>query len=147
MRYFTVLFAMLTFLWWVLLLVSIFVSPPGMHSRGSGFFDFSYTTLTMGLLLIVLLFFSTPSKAEQVACLVIAVVLIFDMIMILAVPKIRMEEGWVGIVSVIWALVVAIWTGTSPTSSWYTSYIQRLTLQQSSLTESLHGASERRRND
>lgn len=110
MRYFTVLFAAITFLWWVLLLVSIFVSPPGMHSRGSGFFDFSYTTLTMGLLLVLLLFFSTPSKAEQVACLVIAVVLVFDVIMILAVPKIRMEEGWVGIASVVWALIIAIWT-------------------------------------
>lgn len=91
MRYFTVLFAIITFLWWVLLLVSIFVSPPGMHSRGSGFFDFSYTTLAMGLLLIVLLFFSTPSKAEQVTCLVISVVLIFDVIMILAVPKVNLH--------------------------------------------------------
>ena len=43
LRYFSVLFAIVTFLWWVLLLVSIFVSPPMMHSRGSGFFDFSYT--------------------------------------------------------------------------------------------------------
>jgi len=114
MRYFTVFFAIITFLWWVLLLVSIFVSPPGMHSRGSGFFDFSYTTLSLGLLLIVLMFFSTPSKAEQLACLIISVVLIFDMIMILAVPKIRMEEGWVGIASVIWALLISVWTGMFP---------------------------------
>jgi hypothetical protein len=41
LRYFTVLFAIVTFLWWVLLLVSIFVSPPGMHSRGSGLHDFN----------------------------------------------------------------------------------------------------------
>ncbi|EMR86060.1 putative mitochondrial integral membrane protein [Botrytis cinerea BcDW1] len=110
LRYFTVLFAIITFLWWVLLLVSIFVSPPGMHSRGSGFFDFSYTTLTLGLLLIVLLFFSTPSKAAQVTCLVIAVILLVDMIMIVAVPRLRVEEGWVGIASVVWALLIAIWT-------------------------------------
>jgi len=73
-----------------------------MHSRGSGFFDFSYTTLTLGLLLVVLLFFSTPSKAAQVTCLVISVVLLFDMILIVAVPKLRVEEGWVGIASVVW---------------------------------------------
>lgn len=111
MRYFTVLFAIISFLWWTLLLVSIFVSPPGMHSRGSGFFDFSYTTLTLGLLVVVLLFFATPSKAEQVACLVISVFLLFDMIIILAVPQLRLEEGWVGIASCVWALVISIWTG------------------------------------
>lgn len=101
---------MITFLWWVLLLVSIFVSPPGMHARGSGFFDFSYTTLTEGLLLIVLLFFSTPSKAAQVICLVIAVILLIDMILILAVPSLRVEEGWVGIASIVWAVLISIWT-------------------------------------
>jgi hypothetical protein len=81
-----------------------------MHSRGSGFFDFSYTTLTLGLLLIVLLFFSTPSKAAQATCLVIAVFLMIDMILIVAVPRLRVEEGWVGIASVVWALVISIWT-------------------------------------
>ncbi|PMD25156.1 hypothetical protein NA56DRAFT_472920 [Hyaloscypha hepaticicola] len=110
LRYFTVFFTMITFLWWVLLLVSIFVSPPGMHARGSGFFDFSYTTLTEGLLLIVLLFFSTPSKAAQVICLVIAVILLIDMILILAVPRLRVEEGWVGIASIVWAVLISIWT-------------------------------------
>lgn len=110
LRYFTVFFSLLTFLWWVLLLVSIFVSPPGMHARGSGFFDFSYTTLTLGLLLIVLLFFSTPSKAAQVTCLVIAVILLIDMILILAVPRLRVEEGWVGIASVVWAVLISVWT-------------------------------------
>ncbi|KAL3423560.1 hypothetical protein PVAG01_05307 [Phlyctema vagabunda] len=110
LRYFTVFFAIITFLWWVLLLVSIFVSPPGMHSRGSGFFDFSFTTLTMGLLLVDLLFFSTPSKAAQVTCLVVSVFLLVDMILILTIPRIRIEEGWVGIASAIWALLISIWT-------------------------------------
>ncbi|KAJ5038752.1 uncharacterized protein L3040_006432 [Drepanopeziza brunnea f. sp. 'multigermtubi'] len=110
LRYFTVFFAIITFLWWVLLLVSIFVSPPGMHSRGSGFFDFSYTTLTLGLLLLGLISFSTPSKAAQVSCLIVAVVLLLDMILIITVPRLRVEEGWVGIASVIWAVLIAIWT-------------------------------------
>lgn len=109
MRYFTIVFLAITFLWWVLLLVSIFVSPPGMHSRGSGFFDFAYTTLTVANLIVILLFFSTPSKAAQITCLVTAVLLLFDMIMIIAVPRLRIEEGWVGIASVVWALSMAIW--------------------------------------
>ena len=109
LRYFSVLFLVITFLWWVLLLVSIFISPPGMHSRGSGFFDFSYTTLALGNLLISILFFSTPSQAARVSCLTIAVLLLVDMIVIVAVGRLRIEEGWVGITSVVWALVMSIW--------------------------------------
>jgi len=119
LRYLTVLFAILSFLWWVLLLVSIFVSPPGMHSRGSGFFDFSYTTLTLGLLLVGLLFFATPSKAAQISCLVLSVILLVDVIIIVSVPRLRVEEGWVGIASVIWALLISIWTVvTDRTVAW-----------------------------
>lgn len=109
LRYFSVLFALISFLWWVLLLVSIFVSPPMMHSRGSGFFDFSYTTLTLGNLLVAILFFSTPSKAMQVGSLIVAAFLLIDMIIIVAVPRIRAEEGWVGIASVVWATLIALY--------------------------------------
>lgn len=100
---------MVSFLWWVLLLVSNFVSPPMMNSRGSGFFDFSYTTLTLGNLLVAILFFSTPSKAMQIGSLIVAGFLLIDMIIIVAVPRIRVEEGWVGIASVVWATLIALY--------------------------------------
>ena len=100
---------MISFLWWVLLLVSTFVSPPMMHSRGSGFFDFSYTTLTLGNLLVAILFFSTPSKAMEWGSLIVAFFLLVDMIIILAVTRLRVEEGWVGIASVIWATLIALY--------------------------------------
>ena len=93
----------------MLLLVSIFVSPPMMHSRGSGFFDFSYTTLTLGNLLVAILFFAVPSKPMEILTLVLAGLLLLDMIIILAVGHIRAEEGWVGIASVIWAAVIALY--------------------------------------
>lgn len=109
LRYFSILFAIITFLWWVLLLVSIFVSPPMMHSRGSGFFDFSYTTLTLGNLLVAILFFSTPSKPMQVGSLIVSAFLLIDTIIIVAVPRIRVEEGWVGIASVLWATLIALY--------------------------------------
>ncbi|KAL8999729.1 MAG: hypothetical protein Q9169_001546 [Polycauliona sp. 2 TL-2023] len=108
-RFVGVLFLMVSFLWWVLLLVSIFVSPPTMHSRGSGFFDFSFTTLTVGNLLIGLLFFSTPSRAMEWSSLAIAALLLLDMIIVLVVQRLRSEEGWVGITSVIWATVMALY--------------------------------------
>lgn len=37
-------------------------------------------------------------------------VLMVDMIILLAVQKTRYEEGWVGVVSVIWALNLSLWT-------------------------------------
>jgi pimeloyl-ACP methyl ester carboxylesterase len=109
MRYFTILFLFITAVWWVLLLVSIFVSPPGMHSRGSGFFDFSYTCLTIGNLLVTLLFFAAPSQAMRVCTALIAIILLVDMVIIVATKRLRQEEGWVGITSVIWAFLVAAW--------------------------------------
>lgn len=109
MRYLTILFLIISFLWWVLLLVSIFVSPPGLYTRGSGFFDFAYTCLTIGNLLVATIFFVTPAKGIRITTAIIAVLLAVDVIIILAVPRVRLEEGWVGIASVVWAFVMAVW--------------------------------------
>jgi pimeloyl-ACP methyl ester carboxylesterase len=109
LRYLTVLFLVITFLWWVLLFISIFVSPPSMHSRGSGFFDVSYAFLTIGNLLVALLFFSTPSTPMSILGMVAFVMLLIDMIMILAIGRIRAEEGWVGIASVVWAALISLY--------------------------------------
>ena len=80
-----------------------------MHSRGSGFFDFSYTTLTLGNLLVALLFFAIPSKAIEWCSLIVAFFLLVDTIIILAVSRVRVEEGWVGIASVVWATLIALY--------------------------------------
>ncbi|RAK74818.1 uncharacterized protein BO72DRAFT_189582 [Aspergillus fijiensis CBS 313.89] len=104
------LFLALSFIWWTFLLVSLFVSPPMMHSRGSGFFSFAYTTLTTGYLVISLLFFAVPSKPMTVWGIIIGVFLCIDMILTLAVPRIRVEEGWVGVASVVWATFIALYS-------------------------------------
>jgi alpha-beta hydrolase superfamily lysophospholipase len=80
-----------------------------MHSRGSGFFDFAYTCLTIGNLLIAVIFFAAPAKALRITTAVITVLLLIDMIIILSVPRIRVEEGWPGIASVVWAVFIAGW--------------------------------------
>ncbi|KAF2155923.1 hypothetical protein K461DRAFT_284647 [Myriangium duriaei CBS 260.36] len=108
-RHFTVLFLTITFVWWVLLLVSIFVSPPGLQTRGSGFFDFSYTTLTAGNLLVTLLFFTAPSKAMRILLGVLTLFLLVDMLIIVIVGRLRAEESWPGILSVVWAVAVSAW--------------------------------------
>lgn len=108
-RHATVLFLTITFVWWVLLLVSIFVSPPGLNTRGSGFFDFAYTTLTAWTLLLTLLFFTAPSQAMRILLGVLSLFLLIDMLMIVIVARLRAEESWPGIVSIAWAVGMSIW--------------------------------------
>ncbi|KAK0864033.1 hypothetical protein LTR91_005170 [Friedmanniomyces endolithicus] len=109
LRFLTVMFLTINFLWWVLLLVSIFISPPGLSTRGSGFFDFSYTTLTAGILLTSLLFFANPSMAMRICQAILAGILLIDIIVIVSIGHIRNEEGPPGIASVVWATVMTIW--------------------------------------
>jgi len=69
----------------------------------------SYATIAVAMLIVTLLFFATPSRAEQYSCLVISFLLFVDAIIILAVEGIRVEAGWVGITSVIWAMTMSGW--------------------------------------
>ncbi|KAG6148080.1 hypothetical protein E4U47_007482 [Claviceps purpurea] len=110
LRWLTLLFAIITFVWWIILLVSIFATPPGFHTRGSVFLAFGFTTLTFSNMVIGLIFFGVPAKAVRILSFVMAFLLLLDMIIILAVQQTRYEEGWVGIVSVVWALLMSLWT-------------------------------------
>ncbi|OJJ62204.1 hypothetical protein ASPSYDRAFT_40824 [Aspergillus sydowii CBS 593.65] len=109
LRGLTSTFLAVSFVWWTFLLVSLFVSAPALHTRGSGFFAFAYTTLTVGYLLFGLIFFAVPSKPMTVWGLVLALFLFIDMCITVAVPRIRLEEGWVGIATVVWATLVAVY--------------------------------------
>ncbi|CAJ2501775.1 Uu.00g046280.m01.CDS01 [Anthostomella pinea] len=109
-RYLTIFFTLATFIWWVILIVSTFITPPGFHTRGSGFFPFSYTSLALANLLFTLVFFAIPSKAVRIASVVTGALLVVDTVLLFAVEKTRHEEGWVGMASVLWALLMAIWT-------------------------------------
>jgi len=109
LRWMTILLLIISVVWWILLLVSAFISPPGMHSRGSGFYEFAYASVAVAVLIVTLLFFATPSRAEQYSCLAISFLLFLDAIIILAVEGIRAEAGWVGVFSVLWAMVMSGW--------------------------------------
>ena len=101
MRYATVVFALLTFFWWTVLLVSAFVTPPGFSTRGSGFFPFSYASLALADLLFTLIFFAAPSRAVRVLSIAMGTLLLADTVLLLAVKQTRHEEGWVGMVGVL----------------------------------------------
>ncbi|ROV97633.1 hypothetical protein VSDG_04668 [Cytospora chrysosperma] len=108
-RYLTVFFALITLLWWVLQLVSMFITPPGLFTRGSGFFGFSYASVALATLIVTLMFFAAPSRAARVTSAVMSALLLANVIIILAVQKTRHEEAWTGIASVTWAFLVSVW--------------------------------------
>ncbi|KAJ2992119.1 hypothetical protein NUW58_g2277 [Xylaria curta] len=109
-RYLTIFFTLVAFVWWIALLTSTFVTPPGFHIRGSGFFPFSYASLALTNLLFTLLFFAVPAKAVRIASLIMSGLLLVDAIVLISVQQTRYEEGWVGMASVLWAFLMAIWT-------------------------------------
>jgi hypothetical protein len=108
-RWVTVLLACIAFAWWVLMVVSVFITPPGLHVRGSPFFAFSYASIALITLVVSLLFFSVPSRPARVLSIINAMLLLANAIVILAVPKLRHDEVWAGVASVLWASFVAVW--------------------------------------
>jgi hypothetical protein len=72
-RYATVILTILTSLWWAVLLVSAFVTPPGVHVRGSSFLAFSYTTVAFVMLIVLLLSFAAPSQSAGAMIIISAV--------------------------------------------------------------------------
>lgn len=73
MRYVTFFMVVLSLAWWALLLISAFATPPGMHTRGSGFFALGNATVAVCLLVFNLAFFGTPSKSTRGLCAFMAV--------------------------------------------------------------------------
>lgn len=73
MRYATLFMMILSLTWWALLLISAFATPPGLHTRGSGFFALSNATIAVCLLVFNLTFFGTPSKSTRGLCAFMAV--------------------------------------------------------------------------
>ncbi|KAI1174974.1 mitochondrial integral membrane protein [Nemania sp. FL0916] len=109
-RYLTILFTLVAFAWWIILVVSTFVTPPGFHTRGSGFFPFGYASVALANLLFTLVFFAVPAKAVRIASIIVGAVLLIDAVLLIAVQQTRYEEGWVGMTSVLWAFLTVIWT-------------------------------------
>lgn len=100
-RYVTIFLTAVAFLWWLLQLISMFVTPPGLHTRGSIFTAFSYASVALTTLIVTLLFFAAPSRSARLLAAISAVLLLVNTIIIAAVERLRHEEAWVGIASVV----------------------------------------------
>lgn len=126
MRYVTLFMGLVSLVWWALLLISAFATPPGLHTRGSGFFALGNATVALLLIISNLAFFGTPSKSTRGLCATMAVrnlaprhltlantlvqvALLINAILALSVQMVRYQEGWVGTVSVLWALLMSLW--------------------------------------
>ncbi|RPA81361.1 hypothetical protein BJ508DRAFT_414800 [Ascobolus immersus RN42] len=109
LRYFTIFFLSITGLWLLLLLISIFATPPGMSTRGSGYTELFFATFTFVTLLIETLFFIVPSQFSVLMSVLLVVTLLVDTIMVVAVGQLRSQAGWVGVVSLAWAALMSSW--------------------------------------
>jgi len=109
LKYSTLALLIIACAWWLVLFVATFVSPPGIHAPGGGWFAFANTSLSIGILILLLTSFTVPSRAEEVVQSIIAVLLMVNLIIILSVAGIRHEEGLPGIFSSVWLLVVTVW--------------------------------------
>ncbi|KKA28452.1 hypothetical protein TD95_002584 [Thielaviopsis punctulata] len=109
LRLMTMVIAAITVIWFCVLLISMFATPPGMHTPGSVFYSLFYTIVSMITLTSLLLFFDAPAQSSRILSLIVAVVLVLDTVLVLAVEKTRIEEGWVGVASVLWALLISLW--------------------------------------
>lgn len=77
LRFMTVLLTVITFVWWVILLVSAFATPPGFNIRGSGFTSFGFACLALANMLFTLIFFGIPSRPVRILSLIMAVSFLF----------------------------------------------------------------------
>lgn len=73
LRTLTVGFTLATLVWWILLLVAMFVTPPGFQTRGSGFLAYGYASLALANLVFTLVFFGVPAKTVRLLAVFMSV--------------------------------------------------------------------------
>lgn len=109
LRYFTIFFTCLTSIWVILLLISLFATPPGMAARGSGFVELVFALCTFLILLIEVLFYAVPSGFSVAVSCVLVILLLVDSILAAALNSLRYDLGWVGIATIFWTALMSVW--------------------------------------
>ncbi|CDK26039.1 unnamed protein product [Kuraishia capsulata CBS 1993] len=89
-------------LWFILLLVSDFVSIPGFNNRGRSFFELDLIFLSLIANFTALTFFTVPSPFERTVGYVTSGFIAFVLFLILVVPYLRHQHGMVGFLTVLW---------------------------------------------
>ncbi|ODV92389.1 hypothetical protein CANCADRAFT_56062 [Tortispora caseinolytica NRRL Y-17796] len=106
----TIALIVLSLMWWIIQILNVFVTLPGLYSPGGGFTSLGYTEICVISLILSLLFFSIPSTIDLHLCVSMACVAAFDLILIVASKRLRREEGLYGILTAVATVVVLAWT-------------------------------------
>jgi phage shock protein PspC (stress-responsive transcriptional regulator) len=69
----TIIFTVLTVVWWLILFTSIFLTVSRLHSPGSVFLGFSYTSIALTALIFHIAFFEAPAKLIRILGFIMAV--------------------------------------------------------------------------
>ncbi|ODQ62002.1 hypothetical protein WICANDRAFT_49178 [Wickerhamomyces anomalus NRRL Y-366-8] len=104
-------FAFLSTIWFILLLLSDFVSIPGLNNKGRSFLEINFIMISIYAALTTLLFFKIPSQFERLLGYITGGIIGFIILLLLIFQ--REEMGLIGSLSVIWAFVTIIFTSFS----------------------------------
>ncbi|ODV96037.1 hypothetical protein PACTADRAFT_2339 [Pachysolen tannophilus NRRL Y-2460] len=98
----------ISFIWFVLLIVSDFVSIPGFNNHGRSFLEINLMILSLCSNLVSQLFFTIPSEVDRIVGYTAAGLIGFDLLLVLVVPGLRYDQYMVGIITFIWTLFSCI---------------------------------------
>lgn len=103
--------AFLSTIWFILLLLSDFVSIPGFNNRGRSFIEINFIIISLFATLSSLLFFQVPSQLERKLGYFISGVLLLILSLLLLFQ--RTSTGLVGTIACSWAILTNIFTSIS----------------------------------
>lgn len=110
-RFILNLFTVLSTVWFILLLLSDFVSIPGFNNRGRSFLEINFIMLAFFSTASTLLFFTVPSQLERLLGYATAGVIAFILVLLLSFQ--RTDMGLIGLMAGLWALVAVLSTSVS----------------------------------
>lgn len=104
-------FALLSTIWFILLLLSDFVSIPGLNNKGRSFLEINFILIALYSSTTSLLFFQIPSDFEKLLGYITSGFVGFILLLLLIFQ--REEMGIIGTLTILWAFTSIIFTSIS----------------------------------
>jgi pimeloyl-ACP methyl ester carboxylesterase len=114
------LFTVASLVWFLLLFVDTFTSFGLVDTRGSGFLQINLSVIALSTVLVSLIFFGVPAKADRIVGYITAGLLLIDCIVLFSVRSLRHRHGTKeGVITAVGAfLVVLVASGSEHASKW-----------------------------
>lgn len=97
-------FLMINVVVFLLVLVSDFISIPGFFTAGRSFYELDLTIYNVATTLITLFCFAVPAYYERLLGYVSALLVVVDVVVVLSVPYLREQKGFLGNFLTLWTL-------------------------------------------